>query len=81
MAIVYAYREWRVYLQRVSFELEKDHHHLRYVDTHPQLSKQQIRWLDASAEFDFKLRDARGKYNLVADVTNARKYYKVFIYR
>jgi RNase H-like domain found in reverse transcriptase len=81
MTIVYAYREWRVYLQRDSFEIEKDHHPLRYVDTHPQLSKQQIRWLDASAEFGFKFRYTRGKYNMVADVTNARKYDKVFIYR
>jgi hypothetical protein len=40
---------------------------LRYLDTQPQLPKQQIRWLDALAEFDFKLRCVRGKYNLVAD--------------
>jgi hypothetical protein len=40
---------------------------LRYLYTQPQLSKQQIRLLDALAEFDFKVRYARGKYNLVAD--------------
>jgi hypothetical protein len=56
MAIVYALREWRVYLHGVSFEIETDHHPFRYLDTQPQLSKQQIRWLDALAEFDFKLR-------------------------
>jgi RNase H-like domain found in reverse transcriptase len=67
IAIVYALREWRVYLHGVSFEIETDHHRLRYLDTQPQLSKQQIRWLDALAEFDFKLRYVRGKYNLVAD--------------
>jgi hypothetical protein len=67
MEIVYALREWRVYLHGVSFEIETDHHPLRYLDTQPQLSKQQIRWLDALAEFNFKLRYVRGKYNLVAD--------------
>jgi RNase H-like domain found in reverse transcriptase/Integrase zinc binding domain len=67
MAIVYAFREWRVHLHGVSFEIETDHHSLRYLDTQPQLSKQQIRRLDALAEFDFKLRYVRGKYNLVAD--------------
>jgi hypothetical protein len=67
MAIVYALREWRVYLHGVSFEIETDHHPLRYLDTQPQLSKQQIRRLDALAEFDFKLRNVRGKFNLVAD--------------
>jgi hypothetical protein len=50
-----------------SFEIETDHHPLHYLDTQPQLSKQQIRSLDALAEFDFKLRYVRGKYNLVAD--------------
>jgi hypothetical protein len=54
-------------LHGVSFEIETDHHPLRYLDTQPQLSKQQIRWLDALAEFDFKFRYVRGKYNLVAD--------------
>jgi RNase H-like domain found in reverse transcriptase/Reverse transcriptase (RNA-dependent DNA polymerase) len=67
MAIFYALCEWRVYLHGVSFEIETDHHPLRYLDTQPQLSKQKNRWLDAFAEFDFKLRYVRGKYNLVAD--------------
>jgi RNase H-like domain found in reverse transcriptase len=67
MAIVYALHEWRVYLHGVSFEIETDHHPLRFLDTQPQLSKQQIRWLDALAEFAFKLRYVGGKYNLVAD--------------
>jgi RNase H-like domain found in reverse transcriptase/Reverse transcriptase (RNA-dependent DNA polymerase) len=67
MAIVYALRERRVYLHGVSFEIETDHHPLRYLDTQLQLSKQQIRCLDALAEFDFKLRYLRGKYNFIAD--------------
>jgi hypothetical protein len=54
-------------LARRFFEIETDPHRLRYLDTQPQLSKQQIRWLDALAEIDFKLRYVRGKYNLVAD--------------
>jgi RNase H-like domain found in reverse transcriptase len=67
MAIVYALRKWRVYLHGFSFEIESYHHPLRYLDTQSQLSKKQIRWLDALAEFDFKLRYVRGKYNLVPD--------------
>jgi hypothetical protein len=67
MAIACALREWWAYLHGVSFEIETDHHTLRYLDTQPQLSKQQIRRLDALVEFDFKLRYVRGKYNLVAD--------------
>jgi RNase H-like domain found in reverse transcriptase len=67
MEIVYALCEWQVYLHGVSFEIETGHHPLPYLDTQPQLSKQQIRWLDALAGFDFKLRYVRGEYNLVAD--------------
>jgi hypothetical protein len=40
---------------------------LRYLDTQPQLSKQQHRWLDGLAEFDFTLIHVRGKYILIAD--------------
>jgi RNase H-like domain found in reverse transcriptase len=83
MAIVYALREWRVYLHGFSFESETDHHPLRYLDTQPQLSKQQIRWLDALAELDFKLRYVRGKYNLVADALSRmhESTSKSFVYR
>jgi RNase H-like domain found in reverse transcriptase len=56
IAIVYSLREWRVYLHGVSFEIETDHHTLRYLDTQPQLRKRQIRRLDALAELDFKVR-------------------------
>jgi RNase H-like domain found in reverse transcriptase len=67
MAIVYALHAWRVYLHGVAFEIETDHHHLRYLDIQPKLSKRQIRWLEDLAEFNFKFRYMKGKYNLVAD--------------
>jgi hypothetical protein len=50
-----------------SFEIETDHHPLRYSDIQPKLSKRQIRWLEDLAEFNFTLCYVKGKYNLVAD--------------
>jgi RNase H-like domain found in reverse transcriptase len=38
MVIVYALHEWRVYLHGVAFEIETDHHPLRYLDIQPKLS-------------------------------------------
>jgi RNase H-like domain found in reverse transcriptase/Integrase zinc binding domain len=81
MAIVYALHEWGVYLHGVAFEIVTDHHPLRYFDIQPKLSKRQIRWLEDLAEFNFKLRYMKGKYNLVADtlsrmyVSNSTKLY------
>jgi RNase H-like domain found in reverse transcriptase/Reverse transcriptase (RNA-dependent DNA polymerase) len=37
MAIVYALHEWRVYLHGVDFDIETDHHLLRYLDIQPKL--------------------------------------------
>jgi RNase H-like domain found in reverse transcriptase len=67
MAIVYVLREWRVYVPGVSFEIETDHHPVRYLGTQTQLSRQQFRCLEALAEFDSKFRYIIGKYNSVAD--------------
>jgi RNase H-like domain found in reverse transcriptase/Chromo (CHRromatin Organisation MOdifier) domain len=66
-AIVYALKEWRVYLHGVAFEIETDHHPLRYLDIQPQLSKRQLRWLEDLAEFNFKIRYMKGKYNQAID--------------
>jgi RNase H-like domain found in reverse transcriptase len=52
---------YSVYLRGVAFEIETDHHPLRYLDIQSKLSKRQIRWLEDLAEFNFKLRYVKGK--------------------
>jgi RNase H-like domain found in reverse transcriptase len=49
LAIIYAVKELRYYLQGSAFVIRTDHHPLRYPDAQPQLSKRQVRWLDALA--------------------------------
>jgi hypothetical protein len=56
-----------VCLHGVAFEIETDHHPLRYLDIQPQLAKREIRWPEDLAAFNFELRFVKGKYNLVAD--------------
>jgi hypothetical protein len=56
-----------VYVPGAAFEIETDHHPLRYLDIQPKLSKCQIRWFEDLAEFYFKLRYVKGKHDLLAD--------------
>jgi hypothetical protein len=49
-----------------------DHHPLRYLQTQPHLSKRQVRWLDALAEYDYTIKYLAGKWNVVADALSRR---------
>jgi RNase H-like domain found in reverse transcriptase len=55
LAIIYAVLEWRMYLHGARFRIRCDHRPLQYLETQPQLSKRQIRWVDALAEFDYRI--------------------------
>ena len=49
------------------FTIVSDHHSLKFLQTQPQLSRRQARWLELLAEFDFELVHCLGKSNVVAD--------------
>ncbi len=74
LAIIIALREWRHYLHGNSFCIRvlTDHHSLQWLRTQPQLSVRQARWLEAIAEFDFKIEYQEGKKNVVADGLSRR---------
>jgi RNase H-like domain found in reverse transcriptase len=67
LAIIYAVREWRTYLHGAMFRIRCDHHPLHYLEAQPQLSKRQIRWVDALAEFDYQIEYYKGKWNVLSD--------------
>jgi hypothetical protein len=67
LAIVYALKEWRIYLHGSQFVIRTDHHPLRYLDTQPELSKRQMRWMECLQEYDYHIQYIKGKYNVVAD--------------
>jgi RNase H-like domain found in reverse transcriptase len=67
LAIIYAARECRTYLHGARFRIRCDHHPLQYLETQPQLSKRQIRWVDALTEFDYRIEYYKGKWNILSD--------------
>jgi RNase H-like domain found in reverse transcriptase/Integrase zinc binding domain len=67
LAIIYVVREWRTYLHGAMFRIRCDHHPLQYLETQPQISKRQIRWVDALAEFDYRIEYYKGKWNILSD--------------
>jgi RNase H-like domain found in reverse transcriptase len=62
LAIIYVVREWRTYLNGAMFRIRSDNHPLQYLETQPQLSKRQIRWVDALAAFDYRIECYKEKW-------------------
>jgi RNase H-like domain found in reverse transcriptase len=67
LAIVYALKECRPYLQGSRFMIKTDPHPLRYLDTQSSLSKRQMRWMETLQEYDHEILYVQGKFNFVAD--------------
>ncbi len=74
LAIILALREWRHYLDGSRFRIvvQTDHAPLKHLDTQPNLSKRQIRWMQHMAEFDYEIEYTPGKGNVVADALSRR---------
>ena len=67
LVVIHALRTWRHYLLGRKFIIVSDHHSLKFLQTQPQLSRRQARWLEFLAEFDFEIGHRPGKSNVVAD--------------
>ena len=67
LGVIHALRTWRHYLLGKKFIIVTDHHSLKFLQTQPQLSRRQARWLEFLAEFDFEIVHRPGKSNVVAD--------------
>ena len=67
LAVVHFIRTWRHYLDGQHFTIKTDHQSLKYLDTQPYLSKQQIRWVETLQQYDFTIKYQPGSSNQVAD--------------
>jgi RNase H-like domain found in reverse transcriptase len=67
LAIVYALKEWRLYLHCSRLVIQTDHHPLRCLDTHTNLSKRQMRCMETLQEYDNEIVCELGKFNVAAD--------------
>jgi hypothetical protein len=79
LAIIHALREWRHYLHGSQFTVVTDHRSLQYIQTQPNLSARQVRWVEFLAQFDFVVQYRAGKDNYVADALSRRPDHQISI--
>jgi hypothetical protein len=61
--IVHALNKGRHYLLRKRFELRTNHNGLKCLFDHPTLNSRQRRWLEFLSEYDFDIKNIKGKEN------------------
>jgi hypothetical protein len=66
-AIVHALKMWRHYLLGRRFILMTDHFGMKYFFNHPRLNASKSKWKVLIAEFDFEIKNIKGKENKVVD--------------
>jgi hypothetical protein len=71
-SIVHALNKWRNYLMGKKFELRIDHNGLRYMLDQPMLNAKESRWLEFLCEYDFDIKNIKGRENKVVDALNMR---------
>ena len=67
LAIIHALKTWRHYLHGQHFKVVTDHNSLKYLQTQPNLSPRQVRWLELIQEYDMTIDYKPGHSNVVAD--------------
>jgi transposase InsO family protein len=68
LAIVWAVKYWRHYIEGLKVEVVTDHASLRFLDSQPMLSRRVTRWVETMQEFDLVIKYKSGKANVLADV-------------
>jgi RNase H-like domain found in reverse transcriptase/Reverse transcriptase (RNA-dependent DNA polymerase)/Aspartyl protease len=63
LAVVYALKQWRCYLEGKRFTLLTDHRNLEYLQTQVHLSRRQARWMELLQQYDFRVEHIKGKVN------------------
>ena len=71
-AIVHALKMWRYYLMGRIFEPRTDHCGLKYLFDQPILNARQVRRIDFLCEFNFEIKNIKGKENKVADALSRK---------
>jgi hypothetical protein len=61
VAIVHALKMWRHYRMGKTVELKMDHSGLNYIFEQPTLNARKTRWLEFLSEYDFDIKNIKGK--------------------
>ncbi|KAK4689460.1 putative transposase, partial [Tremellales sp. Uapishka_1] len=77
LSIVYAFREWRHYLEgaQIAIEVLSDHRSLEYFLTTKQLTRRQARWSELLADYNFTIAYRAGKQSGKPDSLSRRPDY------
>jgi hypothetical protein len=67
VAIVHALNMWRHYIMGKIFDLRADHSGLKYLFGQPTLNARKIRWLEFLDEYEFDIKNIKGKEKKVDD--------------
>lgn len=77
LAIVDAFKQWRVYLEGPKHEVQvySDHKNLLYFTTTKVLNRRQVRWSEELSQYNFKIHYRKGSENAKADALSRRADY------
>jgi hypothetical protein len=77
LAVVEAFREWRVYLEGSAHTVEvyMDHKNLIYFTTTKQLNRRQTRWAETLASYNFRITYRKGSENAKANALSRHTDY------
>ena len=77
LAIVEAFREWRVYLEGSAHPVQvlTDHKNLIYFTTTKELNRRQVRWAETLASYNFRISYVKGSENARADALSRKPEY------
>ncbi|KAF4228200.1 hypothetical protein CNMCM8980_006938 [Aspergillus fumigatiaffinis] len=79
LAIVVAFKVWRVYLEGAKHTIivKMDHKNLTFFTTTKELTRRQARWAETLSQFDFKIVHCKGTENGQADALSRRPDYEL----
>ena len=72
LAIIYAIKIWRHYLEGQEFDVITDHESLKYLNSQPTLSRRQAAWVELLQGYNLTIHYRPGKTNVVADAFSRR---------
>jgi hypothetical protein len=73
-SIVHALKNWRHYIMGKRFELRTYHNGLKYLFDHPTLNVRKKQWLEFLCEYEFDIKNIKGKQNQVVDALSRRMH-------
>jgi transposase InsO family protein len=79
LAIVAAFKEWRVYLEGPKYPVQvlTDHKNLLYFTSTKELNQRQVRWSEELSRYNFQINYRKGSENGKADTLSRRPDYDV----